>query len=485
MRLVIHGLVAGLMCVCVAGCGAGTPNGGDTNPSESENIGEAMFQLMAVPSGVGCVRLTVTGSSTVSKDFTLAVGASTTTLNMDRLPLGAIAVTGDAYATTCGTGSTLYLADPVAATLRAGVINDIALTFRKNNPVNASVNFVGNVQAISTQNAVSYAVIDGNVFWWGQNPATGASSPVPTALAGLTGVAELSASAAGNTSCAVKTDGTLWCWGDNVAAEGGQSSPAVLAAPTRVGVEATWAMAGNGSDHSCAAQPASKTVKCFGSYYLGNGTTATSATPVVVTGVTQGVRSLAVGSYHACAVTGALDVRCWGNNSSGQLGDGTPTERLASVSAGASPAKQVVAGKAHTCVAMQDGTARCTGNNLEGSLGDGTGTSRSVFTPVTGLTGVDKLAAGASHTCALLTNGTVKCWGANGSGQLGDGSLTTRLTAVPVTLPGTVVLLSAGGNRTCAVTDVRDIYCWGDNSLGAVGDGTFVNSPIPVKVKAP
>jgi len=477
-----------VVCALLSGCGAGDPSGRDDATSgEAENIGEAVFELMTIPTGVGCVRLTVTGSSTVVKDFSLAAGASTATLNMDRLPLGNVVVSGEAYATTCGTGSTLYVGDPAAATLKAGLISNIALTFRKNNPVSASVNFVGNVQAISAQNAVTYALIDGNVFWWGYNSASGTTSMVPTAFTGLTGVTELSQSSAGDTGCAVKTDGTLWCWGANDLKQGGQPTPPfTLTAPTKVGTETTWSMAGSGTTMSCGAHQLSKLIKCFGSDYLGNGVISTSATPVSVVALAPGgFRSLSVGGSHACVVGGTMDVRCWGSNGFGQLGDGTTTARLSAGGVGLAPARQVVTGFGHSCVAMQDGTARCAGDNSLGALGDGTTTNRLTFTPVSGLSGVDKLAAGRSHNCVLLTNGSVKCWGWNAAGQLGDGSVTTRTTPVAVAVPGTVVLLSAGANHNCAVTDVRDIYCWGENVYGALGDGTYVGSPVPVKVKLP
>jgi alpha-tubulin suppressor-like RCC1 family protein len=481
-----------LVVVCallgsVTACGTQDPSQLGDEPSD-ENVGMATFELTSIPSGVGCVQIKVAGSTVVTKDFTLATGASTAALPMDRLPLGSIAIEGAAHAGACPPTTTpLYLADPATATLQAGVISSLALTFRKNNPVTASANFVGNVQAIAAQQRSTYAVIDGTIYQWGTNWATGVNNTVPTAFSSLTNMVELS-QGQGSTTCALRNDGALWCWGDNNFGQVGVASPPTVATATRVGTETGYAMVATGQQHTCAAQPANRLIKCWGgnnSGQLGNGSTTSTSTPTNTSLLPTGVRALAVGNAHTCSVIEALGVRCWGLNSTGQLGDNSTVAKPVASNVVVAPIKSVGTGFSYSCAVHEDGSVRCWGNNGSGQLGNGTTMLSLVPVTVTGLAGVAKLAVGGQHACALLDSGLVRCWGANQSGQLGDGTVTTRTTPVAVSLPDPAVLISAGSDHTCAVTNRQDIYCWGENQLGALGNGSFVTSVRPVKVKLP
>jgi hypothetical protein len=141
----IFGLLRALTALGVA-CG-GDPDAGLGEPfaSSGENVGELMFELAAVPSGVACVEVTVTGPQTASKRFDVTSGASTISLTMDRLPLGAVSVTGNGYDVSCaqvGSVTPTWVADSESVLLEPGVVSALALTFRRNNPATASVNFV-------------------------------------------------------------------------------------------------------------------------------------------------------------------------------------------------------------------------------------------------------------------------------------------------------------------------------------------------------
>jgi alpha-tubulin suppressor-like RCC1 family protein len=199
------------------------------------------------------------------------------------------------------------------------------------------------------------------------------------------------------------------------------------------------------------------------------------------------IASIAAGGGHSCAVTTAGALKCWGNNDAGQLGDNSQLERHGPVDVFgfAGGVRQVAAGWQHTCAITVAGGVMCWGDNTYGQLGDGTRTAQIVPAPVAGLdSGMVAVAAGAAHTCALTTAGAVKCWGANGSGELGDGTTTARLAPVDVVgLDHGVTSLALGWTHTCAVRAGQGAYCWGSNGFGRVGTGAPTGLiPAPVLV---
>jgi alpha-tubulin suppressor-like RCC1 family protein len=201
---------------------------------------------------------------------------------------------------------------------------------------------------------------------------------------------------------------------------------------------------------------------------------------------------ISAGASHTCQVNEDGTVRCWGANNVGQLGTGlksTGPTRIPVLVSGLTTAIAIAAGFSHTCALLANGTVRCWGDNPSGQLGEGITGQRLVPVAVVGITTAVAIAAGASHTCALLTDGSVRCWGANIFGQLGIGiSGGNRLTPVPVitspnTLLTTVVAIAAGGNHTCALLATGSVRCWGDNIFGQLGNNSTVRSNIPVAVR--
>ena len=282
--------------------------------------------------------------------------------------------------------------------------------------------------------------------------------------------------AGGGHTCALTSAGGVTCWGYGGGALGDITGLAS-------GVIAIAA----GADFTCALTSTGR-VQCWGSNRLGelgDGTTTGSRTPVDVAGLTGGVRAIAAGDHSACALTSAGGVKCWGVNEYGQPGDGTTaSSRLPVDVVGlASGVRAIAAGAAHTCALMSTGGVRCWGRNEQAQLGDGTTVSRSTPVEVAGLpSGVSAIAAGSWHTCILTSAGVLKCWGRNGYGQLGDGTTTDTRTPVDVAgLPSGVTAIDAGGEATCAVTGAGGVACWG-RMMGRRPDGTPTRSRTPVDV---
>jgi alpha-tubulin suppressor-like RCC1 family protein len=263
--------------------------------------------------------------------------------------------------------------------------------------------------------------------------------------------------------------------------------------------------------HSCALLTSGQ-VRCAGanvSGQLGGGNTDIETATVVVrnatnTGPLTGVTQVVGGVGHTCALLANREVRCWGDNNSGQLGDGTVgTDRLypVPVKSPAGPGRltdvvQISADANRTCAVIQSGQARCWGDNDAGQIGDGTaGTDRRRPRPVRAvsgagvLTGVSQIDAGFYSVCARLTNGQARCWGANDEGQLGDGTVSTRLRPVVVrTVAGAGALagvrqISAGAYHACVTLTNGQARCWGYGGDGQLGIGNTNERHRPVVVR--
>ncbi len=255
----------------------------------------------------------------------------------------------------------------------------------------------------------------------------------------------------------------------------------VSSSPSTPGVSATVISAGDG--HTCEVI-ADGSARCWGlntSGQVGNGTFFNALKPVAVIGISSGARRISAGGGHSCAVLSDGSVRCWGENTSGQLGNSTTTTSTTPVAVtGITAASDVSAGGGHTCALLSDGTVFCWGKNTFGELGNGFNSSSSAPVGVSGITSAIEVSTGANHSCALLSDGTIRCWGLNTFGQLGNGSVANSNIPVAVTGVFTATHISAGSNHTCATISDGTVRCWGDNGSGQLGAFWTLVSLIPL-----
>ena len=299
-------------------------------------------------------------------------------------------------------------------------------------------------------------------------------------------------------SCALTRDGLVSCWGSGT--DRGQLGPVSASSPDPlleslrprqidfVSNGSVSAIAA-GVRHTCAIQPLGE-VWCWGDntqWQVGAGADAIAVTPHPVQDV-NGIRAVAAGDGHTCLVTADADVYCLGSNERGQLGIGTtgeafPTQQKVLLEASVTA---IAAGRSHSCALLVGGDLRCWGANLSGQLGDDTGAdSPSPVRPnLDPRLKVIALAAGGDVTCAITDDHFLHCWGDNAGGQLGDGSDIPRFVPVLVRgLTSNIRSVTVGLSSTCAVTLGGKAYCWGRNDQGQLGDGTNVDRTQPVEVQ--
>lgn len=325
---------------------------------------------------------------------------------------------------------------------------------------------------ISAGDGHTCAVVASEAHCWGANnqgqlgrdiPVAGSFLPgAPTALAGI--VSHVAAGAAH--SCAI-VDGNVWCWGDNTSGQLGIGTVGASTggfAPQQVPNLSGAVLIAAGGAHTCAAT-ATKTY-CWGKNnlgQLGDGANIPETPRPEATEVpgAAGAIALAAGESHTCAVIGS-GVLCWGANEAGQLGNNTAVAALSTPGA-TSPALTGASflglGLNHGCAGVGDSLS-CWGANGAGQINSSLQDQRS---PKGVLSNVRAVVGGMGHTCAITKNQTLRCWGLDTSGQLGAPGQTdvdVGLTSVSVA--------AAGARHTCATAGGITL-CWGANDRGQLG----------------
>jgi alpha-tubulin suppressor-like RCC1 family protein len=313
---------------------------------------------------------------------------------------------------------------------------------------------------------------DGTVWAWGSNDSgqlgTGSldydSHSLPAQVLGPGGVGYLTgitAVATGEShSLALKSNGTVWAWGSN------------------------WSGA-------------------LGNHVDSSGYLIDSWFPIPISGpegdgYLTNVTAIAAGSVNSLALRGDGTVWVWGDNAYGELGlvqSDYNAHIIPTQVHGLTNIVGIAAGYSHYLALKSDGTVWAWGYNYSGQLGDGTNTDRMLPVQVTDptdstgyLTGVTAITAGWYHSMALKNDESVLTWGNNANGQLGDGTLLNRLTPIKVLEPSGINYLSGvsaiTGDVDHSLVVMKDgtVFTWGYNGNGHLGSGTTADSSTPVQV---
>lgn len=313
-------------------------------------------------------------------------------------------------------------------------------------------------------------------------------------------------------SCLTTADGYVVCWGLNDSGQVGDGTFKNQWKGVFVKDLTGVFNLSLGSKHSCALLT-DGTVWCWGlntSGQLGNGTTENSNIPVQVTGLPDVVASISAGQDFTCATLQDQTIWCWGDNSNGQLNDGTSTNTSKPVKSlfAASPA-QISGGQFET-VGEASGQvsmwAKKDADNIFG-LNDAFLISGNRFAPggcavrgagsvdcwtadnkpinVKGILDAIFVEAGLDHACALDGISAPVCWGKNNFGEVGDMTNIDKEEATYVVQLESVTALAVGGHHACVLIGDGTAKCWGYNAFGQLGNETFNNSSYPVTVILP
>lgn len=283
-----------------------------------------------------------------------------------------------------------------------------------------------------------------------------ASEPSATISAVVDGSASATLAAGGEHFCTITGPGGVKCWGSNKYGQLGNGSKKSSSKPVGVvGLTSGVRAITSGTYHTCALTQ-SGGVKCWGTNIygrLGNGSFAQSSRPVDVVGLSSGVVQIASYAKFSCAITSGGSVKCWGTNWSGSLGNRSSSETSSKpvTVKGISGATSVTVGYEHACAVVGGGEVKCWGSNSDGQLGDGSTEDSSAPVKVSGLvTPVASLYSGGWNTCALADSGSVQCWGGM------DGS--SDVVDVPG-LQSDIATIVMSDSEGCAVSNAGDLRC--------------------------
>lgn len=358
--------------------------------------------------------------------------------------LGFPSVLSTGHATTC------LVVDGSALCLGNNWVGQVGDGTRSNRRIPTPViGLPGAVTSIDAGAGHTCAVLaGGEVFCWGEGTqgqlGNGSLTSSPTPIQASLLAPAVAVSAGDAHTCARSAAGGVTCWGAGGQGELGDGGTSVSTVPVQpTGLAAGVIQVEAAAQFSCALR-ANGGVQCWGSNYegrLGVGAAPFGLrdVPTDVFGLTTGVASIALGATHACAVMVSGELRCWGSNRSGQLSlpvndvvSRYVPESVPGIGAGV---RQVAAGGAHTCALLDDGRVKCWGTNERGQVGPAASSALQVEPLEVPLGGpAVSIHAGGMYSCARLATGRTLCWGDSSYGETGNGFATWSTDALPVIL---------------------------------------------------
>ena len=327
-------------------------------------------------------------------------------------------------------------------------------------------------------------------YCWGMNNlgqlgnGTTDNTATPVAVSG--GLRFRQVEAGGGHACGVTTSDKAYCWGWNNLGQLGNGTSLNRSTPVAVSGGHSFRQVSAGQFHSCGVATDGR-AWCWGynkQGQLGDGSTFKRRQKPVQVDLAGDFRVVSAGALHSCGVTTANRAFCWGDGSSGQIGDNnTVTRRTPRAVAGTLRFLEVIAGETQrsagyfSCGVTTDNRAFCWGGNFDGELGDGTTTTRLKPRAVAGGIRFAQVSPGADHACGVSTGNVAYCWGFNYFGQLGDGGPQgdpANVHRSPFAVVGGKLFASVAAGRvhSCGVTPTGAAYCWGGDTAGQLGDGT-------------
>ncbi|MEO8335680.1 MAG: Ig-like domain-containing protein [bacterium] len=286
-------------------------------------------------------------------------------------------------------------------------------------------------------------------------------------------------------TCGLEVDSTISCFGEQPKVGDSTLVNKFVPTPTRTTAKFKSLAAGMSVPSHLCAVALDASLYCWGVNSLTDTTVvAPSLVPAIISTLSPrqvpspiGFTQAAPGGAFNCAIATDQNIYCWGDNSSGQLGDKSTKNHFAPVPvSGGFTFAGASSGAVHACGVTTNGIGLCWGGNANGQLGIGTAASTVTPTAVSGLLNFKSIGAGDSFSCGLTTTGKAYCWG-----NLGTGSLVVTTPRAYVTAPD-FTSLSVGGFHACGLTSDGSAYCWGNNTQGQLGDSTLVERPAPTAV---
>ena len=304
-----------------------------------------------------------------------------------------------------------------------------------------------------------------------------------------------------NHTCGIKNNNSLYCWGWNGSQQLGDNTSTNRLIPTAVSGGGSWGKVSLGYSHSCGIK-LDDSMWCWGANnygMLGDNSTTARGVPTSVSGGGAWKYIHLSGSNfysHSCGIKSDDTLWCWGHNNNGELGDSTTTQRqVPTAVSGGGTWKKVSAGASffpYSCGIKSDDTLWCWGDNSSGQLGDGTTTQRLVPTAISGGGAWIDVAASNQYTCGIKTDGSAWCWGAgmNTPTAVAIGSLWKTLSSsrsnncglktddtywcwnlagiASSTIPTMKWETISASSHTCGTVSGGTVLCWGSNSFGQI-----------------